>query len=40
MLAIIVISFFQLASLIIVGEYVGQIYLSNKSRLFIVDAVV
>jgi polyisoprenyl-phosphate glycosyltransferase len=40
MLAILVISFFQLASLSIIGEYVGRIYLSSKNRpLFIIDAI-
>jgi polyisoprenyl-phosphate glycosyltransferase len=40
MILIIVASFFQLVSLSIIGEYVGRIYLSSKSRpLFIVDAI-
>lgn len=41
MFAVIVVSFFQLVSLSIIGEYVGRIYLSTKSRpLFIIDEVV
>jgi dolichol-phosphate mannosyltransferase len=39
-MVIIVVSFFQLVSLSIIGEYVGRIYLSGKGRpLFIVDAI-
>jgi dolichol-phosphate mannosyltransferase len=37
---IIVVSFFQLVSLSIIGEYVGRIYLSGKGRpLFIIDSI-
>ncbi|WP_426420542.1 glycosyltransferase family 2 protein [Bradyrhizobium genosp. A] len=40
MLSIIVVSFFQLVALSIIGEYVGRIYLSTKNRpLFIVDSI-
>lgn len=40
MISIIVVSFFQLVSLGIIGEYVGRIYLSSKARpLFIIDAI-
>jgi dolichol-phosphate mannosyltransferase len=40
MITIIVVSFFQLIVLSVIGEYVGRIYLSTKNRpLFIIDAV-
>jgi len=40
MISIIVVSFFQLTALSVIGEYVGRIYLSTKNRpLFIVDAI-
>jgi dolichol-phosphate mannosyltransferase len=40
MISIIAVSFFQLTTLSIIGEYVGRIYLSTKNRpLFIIDAV-
>lgn len=40
MMTIIVVSFFQLIVLSVIGEYVGRIYLSTKNRpLFIVDVV-
>jgi polyisoprenyl-phosphate glycosyltransferase len=40
MIAIMVVSFFQLTALSVIGEYVGRIYISTKNRpLFIVDAV-
>ncbi len=40
MISIIVIALFQLTALSIIGEYVGRIYLSTKSRpLFIIDEV-
>ncbi|QPF85700.1 glycosyltransferase family 2 protein [Bradyrhizobium genosp. L] len=40
MITIIMVSFFQLVALSVIGEYVGRIYLSSKERpLFIVDAV-
>jgi polyisoprenyl-phosphate glycosyltransferase len=40
MISIIVVSFFQLITLSVIGEYVGRIYLSTKNRpLFIIDAV-
>jgi polyisoprenyl-phosphate glycosyltransferase len=40
MIAIIVVSFFQLTALSVIGEYVGRIYLSTKHRpLFIIDAI-
>jgi polyisoprenyl-phosphate glycosyltransferase len=40
MITIIVVSFFQLIVMSVIGEYVGRIYLSTKNRpLFIVDAV-
>lgn len=39
-LSIMLVSFFQLIALSVIGEYVGRIYLSSKNRpLFIVDAV-
>lgn len=40
MISLLVVSFFQLASLAIISEYVGRIYLSTKNRpLFIVDQI-
>jgi polyisoprenyl-phosphate glycosyltransferase len=40
MITIIVVSFFQLIVLSVIGEYVGRIYLSTKNRpLFIIDAI-
>jgi len=40
MMMIILVAFFQLVALSVIGEYVGRIYLSTKSRpLFIVDRV-
>jgi glycosyltransferase involved in cell wall biosynthesis len=40
MISIVTVSFFQLTTLSIIGEYVGRIYLSTKNRpLFIIDAV-
>ena len=40
MIAIIVVSFFQLIALSVISEYVGRIYISTKHRpLFIVDAI-
>jgi dolichol-phosphate mannosyltransferase len=40
MISVIVVSFFQLVTLSVIGEYVGRIYLSTKNRpLFIVDTV-
>ncbi|MGX1236983.1 glycosyltransferase involved in cell wall biosynthesis [Bradyrhizobium japonicum] len=40
MISLLVVSFFQLASLSIISEYVGRIYLSTKERpLFIIDQV-
>lgn len=40
MITIITVSFFQLAALSVISEYIGRIYLSSKHRpLFIVDAV-
>ncbi len=40
MISIIVVAFFQLIALSVIGEYVGRIYISSKDRpLFIVDAV-
>jgi glycosyltransferase involved in cell wall biosynthesis len=40
MITIIVVSFFQLVTLSVIGEYVGRIYLSTKNRpLFIVDVI-
>ncbi len=40
MISVIVVSFFQLVTLSVIGEYVGRIYLSTKNRpLFIVDSV-
>lgn len=40
MISVIVVSFFQLVTLSVIGEYVGRIYLSTKNRpLFIIDAV-
>jgi glycosyltransferase involved in cell wall biosynthesis len=40
MISIIVVSFFQLIALSVIGEYVGRIYLNTKNRpLFIVDAI-
>ncbi|WP_245509397.1 glycosyltransferase family 2 protein [Bradyrhizobium zhanjiangense] len=40
MISLLVVSFFQLASLSIISEYIGRIYLSTKNRpLFIVDQI-
>ncbi len=40
MISVVVVSFFQLVTLSVIGEYVGRIYLSTKNRpLFIVDSV-
>ena len=40
MISIIVVSFFQLIALSVIGEYVGRIYMSTKHRpLFIIDAI-
>ena len=40
MITIILVSFFQLIVLSVIGEYVGRIYLSTKNRpLFIIDAI-
>jgi polyisoprenyl-phosphate glycosyltransferase len=40
MMTIIVVAFFQLVALSVIGEYVGRIYISTKNRpLFIVDTV-
>jgi glycosyltransferase involved in cell wall biosynthesis len=40
MISIIAVSFFQLITLSVIGEYVGRIYMSTKNRpLFFVDAV-
>lgn len=40
MISLLVVSFFQLASLSIISEYVGRIYLSTKNRpLFIIDQI-
>jgi polyisoprenyl-phosphate glycosyltransferase len=40
MMTIILVAFFQLVALSVIGEYVGRIYISTKNRpLFIVDAV-
>lgn len=40
MISHLVVSFFQLASLSIIGEYIGRIYFSTKNRpLFIVDQI-
>lgn len=40
MISIMLVSFFQLIALSVIGEYVGRIYLSTKNRpLFIIDAV-
>ena len=40
MIAVIVVSLFQLMALSVIGEYVGRIYLSTKNRpLFIVDTI-
>lgn len=40
MISVIVVSFFQLVTLSVIGEYVGRIYLSTKNRpLFIIDSV-
>jgi dolichol-phosphate mannosyltransferase len=40
MMMIILVAFFQLVALSVIGEYVGRIYLSTKDRpLFIVDTV-
>ena len=40
MISIMVVSFFQLITLSVIGEYVGRIYLSTKNRpLFIIDSV-
>jgi len=40
MISIIIVSFFQLIALSVIGEYVGRIYMSTKHRpLFIIDAI-
>ena len=40
MISVIIVSFFQLVTLSVIGEYVGRIYLSTKNRpLFIIDTV-
>jgi polyisoprenyl-phosphate glycosyltransferase len=40
MITMILVSFFQLIVLSVIGEYVGRIYLSTKNRpLFIIDAI-